>query len=1288
MIIIRSLLIRLTSAFSLWQSRGFGQPVFVSPGAWHPFSVLLALSGGSARVGSLIAGSGAAMCLFWILHPGFRRSNRYWTALIAAVALAFTPYAFALAAFAIASSLLAVARYIAAASRLRLVIAAVFIGLGLLAASPLTLISILIVLIAGVLGFGRKHVASLLGALGALVAGALLAAPWWLPLLTLRGECAPAATELGAIEDHGPARSLDLRQPAEMTFGSGRLFQLRSAVILHDGSWVLGNPLIDYLGIQTIKGRVPVIPPGRHRGPEGDLQNERALPRFFLAGAYLIHAEPRDAISVVRRMTDFREVAVVDHVPSKVLRIGSGAFLPHSEGAFQHGAGGTVVFRHGQVGALDVDSQGWNLLVSSVPWWTGWRVYWNGERMPPVAVNGAFLGMFVPPGHGVAEVRYHPEVWDTAIRLAGLGLLFLVITCLWPWHVVAGSYAAPLTKAFHHASLSIVGAVQPALASVRPQVASLASAFVNPFETAHDGTKEAGSRATDEGRSRTLRIATLLLPIAYFVGLALWWTWPLPAHLSDHVVSSAWWYDGLLNTAQLETWSSNLLQRPGDLLEGYQFYPHHDVLSFTEQLPVLSLMARLLRSFGATPIGAANLVLLLGLALDGWCAFLLVRTITGSMAAALLAGTLLQATPYLVYEIGRVQLVWLCTFPLALACVHLLATSVRVRSAAIALALTLALAWGSCVYYAVLLTPLVVLVAFVYAASGLVVRRAVFLARTVGATALGIVALLPGLLAYRRVSATFGFGRSLDKIAPADLLAYLHLNPGPWAFWGGALANGTQAGESVLFPGVVLLGLTLLLAASVVVPAVLRSVLWLAGLVCGRRVWWHWHTWLALVWVAALISFFLLLDASTILLAVLITCLWPRPGGNVGPLTIAVRALSLVAIIAFALSLGRSVAIAGTVYTLPLRWLFDVAPGFHAIRLVSRWGALAIASASCAGAIFAAAAFARRRTLRVGLPLVLVLLAIVELRPHTQGLIPIRPLVEDRPGYRFLRDHPGGVLVSLPVRGAAGLRVDSVMEDAILTYGAACFHHHPTVNGMSGFDPPFYSQVVLPVLAGFPDGESLSLLDALGVRWVYLRGEQYDPKHFAELVAFARAHPERWRVVVHEREEILLELVTHGQATHGQAFPPKPTQAPTTAAAPLPEDCTVTASIGGGPARRFAGREPGRVWPDNAPQRGVETVEVTCRQPLAAAGFVFNLGGRFAGYPRGLVIERQRSDGEWVPVLVEKNAIDLDRLVLHPLADRVVKPFKRTRANAWRIRQTGTSVRDPWSVAGVEVLTP
>ena len=440
--------------------------------------------------------------------------------------------------------------------------------------------------------------------------------------------------------------------------------------------------------------------------------------------------------------------------------------------------------------------------------------------------------------------------------------------------------------------------------------------------------------------------------------------------------------------------------------------------------------------------------------------------------------------------------------------------------------------------------------------------------------------------------------------------------------------------------------------------------------------------WLVPVWGAGVIASVWMSDLSPVLAAALITSLRPRVTGAGDARAAAVRALGIISVAAFLLSLGRSVEIGGATVTLPLRWLFDVVPGFHAIRLVSRWGAIATASTACAVASTGAWLPESRRWLRVGLPALLTIMTLVELHPRPQQLVRVAPLVDDRAGDRFLRDHPGGAVAALPVRGA-GRPTDGVMQDAVLTYAAACFHRHPTLNGMSGFDPPFYREVVLPVLATFPDAASLRLLDVLGVRWVYIRGELLDPARSRLITAFVADHPERFRVALQRGDDVVLEGVGNLRSPLEQSKGADPV-----VIAALPAGCTAQALVPGGtvPVPGYVGQGGG--WISGAPQLGGEMVTVECQQPIDAAGFWFGLGGRFAAYPRGLKIECRRNDGEWQPVLVEEDAIDLERLVLHPFGDRVVKRFAPVQARSWRIIQTGSSARDPWAVVGIGTVQP
>jgi hypothetical protein len=116
----------------------------------------------------------------------------------------------------------------------------------------------------------------------------------------------------------------------------------------------------------------------------------------------------------------FAQPASADHVPGKIANM-AGA-LPD-------------VMRGGRLEPVDafsirVHCDGWNLLAAPHAWWPGWRVYRDGERLPPVRVDGKFAGTFVPPGSATIRFRYRPQTFDTGLRITALGLLLLLA---WPW---------------------------------------------------------------------------------------------------------------------------------------------------------------------------------------------------------------------------------------------------------------------------------------------------------------------------------------------------------------------------------------------------------------------------------------------------------------------------------------------------------------------------------------------------------------------------------------------------------------------------------------------------------------------------------------------------------------------------------------------------------------------------------------------------------------------------------------------------------------------------------------
>ncbi|MCU1245744.1 MAG: hypothetical protein JWN02_1654, partial [Acidobacteria bacterium] len=174
-------------------------------------------------------------------------------------------------------------------------------------------------------------------------------------------------------------------------------------------------PFCDFMNVRylyTPPGSAPLRDDVReiYRGADGSVwRNDHALPRYFLVPRFEVEPSFANTVAKLKGVADFRQTAFVDHIPPHV-RDAAPAFAAAADlGPVSSGGGEVRLVRYRSATTeLDVDSRGWSLLVSSDTWWPGWRVYWNDIRLPPVKVNGAFVGVFVPPGHGRVLLRYRP----------------------------------------------------------------------------------------------------------------------------------------------------------------------------------------------------------------------------------------------------------------------------------------------------------------------------------------------------------------------------------------------------------------------------------------------------------------------------------------------------------------------------------------------------------------------------------------------------------------------------------------------------------------------------------------------------------------------------------------------------------------------------------------------------------------------------------------------------------------------------------------------------------------
>jgi len=294
--------------------------------------------------------------------------------------------------------------------------------------------------------------------------------------------------------------------------------------------------------------------------------------------------------------------------------------------------------------------------------------------------------------------------------------------------------------------------------------------------------------------------------------LAVVHTWPLVLHPGRYSLNDN--ADAQLNEWILAWVAHQLPRDPAHLFEANIFYPAHDALAFSEPLIVPALMGAPLTWLGASPVLVYNVVLITGFTLTAFATCVLVQGWTGSIVAALVAGSLFAFNTHTLTRLAHVQAIHIYGLPLALLALDRLLRDGSRRAAwllAAALAL-LAYTSGYSIVFALVMLPI----------AGLVrapewwprVRRVV---PALGiAAALSAIAIAPIYLPYRRVALEQHMTRPIEVVrdfsaVPSGYLATagrLHVST-----WSGRFFNATV---QPFFPGFVILGLAAFAIATAV----------------------------------------------------------------------------------------------------------------------------------------------------------------------------------------------------------------------------------------------------------------------------------------------------------------------------------------------------------------------------------------------------------------------------------------------------------------------------------------
>ena len=569
---------------------------------------------------------------------------------------------------------------------------------------------------------------------------------------------------------------------------------------------------------------------------------------------------------------------------------------------------------------------------------------------------------------------------------------------------------------------------------------------------------------------------------ALYLALAIVTTWPLAGSLGSALPSDLG--DPLLNAFILDWGLTHLSAVAAGDVGAFRtfwhapiFHPAPLTLAYSEHLLGQAALVWPLHALGANILLCYNLLFLATFVLSGLGMYLFTRELTGSAAAAVLAGMLYGFALYRVPQYPHLQTLSSHWLPFALYGLRRFFVTRRLLPL-VGATLALIAQNLSNGYYLLFFSIFVA----GYCLAEMADRRAWRDRRVVlglaAAASVAVLATVPVLVPYLALRSLGFERRGLIEVQAfsADALAWVTASP--WhRLWGWLRPVPKVEGE--LFPGVVTLGLAALGAIAYVVRMRQTAPVEQSPV---RRL----AIWMLIATATIVLGFTLLVEATGDphwrVIGVRVTMRQPFKGYlSSAVLALAAFALSTRArhfargesgtLIGFfiaaaagaaLLSLGPALEINGTATGVPLPYsvLYYHVPGFDGLRVPARFAMVTVACLSVLGGYGARLVLSRGGGKALALLSVLFLLestsapiALNQRAAPGDGLSAGPPRVytgdEVPPVYRFLSTLPAMTVVLEFPFGAAGWDLPSVFYQRV--------HRHPLVNGYSGgFPVSFY----------------------------------------------------------------------------------------------------------------------------------------------------------------------------------------------------------------------------------------
>jgi hypothetical protein len=313
--------------------------------------------------------------------------------------------------------------------------------------------------------------------------------------------------------------------------------------------------------------------------------------------------------------------------------------------------------------------------------------------------------------------------------------------------------------------------------------------------------------------------------IGMFAALTVLMTWPQVIHLTSHATPHQ---DVYFNLWRLRWFAHALATSPTRLFDANIFFPEKRTLALSDAMFVEGLLTAPLTWLGLPPLLVHNLALLGAITLSGAAIFALVKYLTGSRGAGLIAGIVFCFAPYRFEHYMHMELQWAMWSPLAFLALHRAYDTGKWRYG-LATGACVALQMLSSIYYGMFLSVLIAIGAsLLFLRDRLASAFSVVRVMAAGAVLAAIVCALYAR-PYTRTHERVG-DRPIEQVSMfrATGASYTSATSGNWLYGETAIRGG---GERHLFTG--LTPLFLAMTGMLLVPPTRRTIAYLLLLVAA-----------------------------------------------------------------------------------------------------------------------------------------------------------------------------------------------------------------------------------------------------------------------------------------------------------------------------------------------------------------------------------------------------------------------------------------------------------------------